>query len=376
MAQLKDTLIQGSARVTDTLYANDLNLMSAQNNKYQSLISDGTTALAWKPALLMSHDVPTLASLSITNMNNVPFGVNRVTNSTEAAAITNTPVLTCGGMVYTLGGYNNSDSTYKWQFYLGADYNRTFVRHMDGSTWGGWYRMPRISSTVSTAIGGTKTPVYVDSTGEIVAGTALKNLAYKDSLAATDIPTISITDKTSGTLTVGRGGTGTTTFTAGSILIGNDANAINSGDLKIVNSNNQTLIQPVTDTTNLSSFGFNATNRQLYLHSNKGVDIGSNNSISLTSNKFFISLTTSLEFYYNNTDYMQYCGGFSSKGKLELYPDYGMTSTQETHQLYVEGDSAFNGKISFGNLSSYTTITESASMQYDSTFHAIKFIVT
>ena len=68
MASLKDTLIQGSARVTDTLYANNLNLMSAQNNKYQSLISDGTTALVWKPALLMSHDAPTLASLSITNI--------------------------------------------------------------------------------------------------------------------------------------------------------------------------------------------------------------------------------------------------------------------------------------------------------------------
>jgi hypothetical protein len=47
-----------------------------------------------------------------------------------------------------------------------------------------------------TAKGGAKKPIYIDAKGIITEGDTLKNLAYKDSLAASDIPDISATYKT------------------------------------------------------------------------------------------------------------------------------------------------------------------------------------
>lgn len=54
----------------------------------------------------------------------------------------------------------------------------------------------------------------------------LGSLAIKSALIESDIPTLSIIDKTSGTLTVARGGTGATSFTANSVVIsGNTSTA-------------------------------------------------------------------------------------------------------------------------------------------------------
>ena len=52
------------------------------------------------------------------------------------------------------------------------------------------------------------------------------NYAIWSTLLASDIPTLSITDKTSGILPVNRGGTGATTFTSGYLLTGNGASAV------------------------------------------------------------------------------------------------------------------------------------------------------
>ena len=62
---------------------------------------------------------------------------------------------------------------------------------------------------------------------------------------------------------------------------------------------------------------------------------------------------------------------FNPSGMFEIN-DGG---TQDTHRFYVNGDSAFNGKIALGEQAS-NVITEKASIQYDSTLQAIKFIVT
>lgn len=67
-------------------------------------------------------------------------------------------------------------------------------------------------------------PITRGGTGATSAADARTNLglgslATKSSLTTSDIPTISITDKTTGTLTVARGGTGATSFTANSVII-------------------------------------------------------------------------------------------------------------------------------------------------------------
>jgi hypothetical protein len=101
------------ASATNTLSQVAAGTNTAYANKYQVLASNGTAAPIWRTALIMDHDVPTLASQNITDANNLPNGVLRTTNSTENTAITNAPIKTCGGKYYTFGGYNNSDSNYK-----------------------------------------------------------------------------------------------------------------------------------------------------------------------------------------------------------------------------------------------------------------------
>lgn len=322
---------------TDTYY----------DNKFQVLTSGGAAAPIWKTALLMDYDMPTLASMSITDINAAPVGVTRVTNSTEIASITHRPITSCGGMVYTLGGYNSSESTYKWQFFLGADYDRSFVRHMDGATWGQWYRMPRISGTVNTAIGGSKTPVYVSVDGEIVAGDQIKNLAYKDSLVASDIPTIDILSQTSSTLTVARGGTGVTSFT-------NDCVIVATGTT-------QTLVSRGLKVTG-------ATDANIVIEPNaasKTLTISSKSTLYLNK-----PTNASIIFTSGGADASHDVARFNPSGMFIINSE----STQSSHRLHIVGDSAFNGKIAFTNTGN--TLTENASMQYDATLHAIKFIVT
>ena len=88
-------------------------------------------------------------------------------------------------------------STYGHQIYI--DDSSYQIHHRFGKTvkvddvntmsWQPWVKALYTDSR--TAVGGTKQPIYVDASGKIIAGTALKNLAYKDSLTASDIPDIS-----------------------------------------------------------------------------------------------------------------------------------------------------------------------------------------
>lgn len=62
--------------------------------------------------------------------------------------------------------------------------------------------LPVLGST-STVVGSATTPVYLNN-GVLTAGTALKALAYKDSLTTSDIPSLDASKITSGTLGVDR----------------------------------------------------------------------------------------------------------------------------------------------------------------------------
>lgn len=80
---------------------------------------------------------------------------------------------------------------------------------------------------------------------------------YWTTLETSDIPTISITDKTSGTLTVARGGTGTTSFTANSVIMSGNSTTAALTTRAITNNTSATA---VTANTNL------ITANTLYYH--------------------------------------------------------------------------------------------------------------
>ena len=87
---------------------------------------------------------------------------------------------------------------------------------------------------------------------------------YWVSLSTSDIPTISITDKTGGTLTAARGGTGISTYTIGDILYSNAANSLSklSGNttttrkfLRSVATTSGTAVAPAWDTVTKTDVG-------------------------------------------------------------------------------------------------------------------------
>lgn len=275
MAILKDTVISGSLRATDTIYSTTSQFQilraptSSNGTDYgpgsaNNILKSNGTSVYW--TTLTANDIP---SISITDKTTGTLPVTRGgTGSTSAAgarinlelgsmaietatdylnisslgiAITansnlntdyNTPGIyysyandrtaTLSGAVPVTGsgfklitsqGYR--DLTLR-QFCSGSSMMLNYRSSQDkGTTWTNWYRfvfLPSNNDSTYTAIGGATQPVYVTSAGVITAGTALKALAYKDSLVASDIPTnISITGNAAnvtGIVQVDHGGTG------------------------------------------------------------------------------------------------------------------------------------------------------------------------
>lgn len=92
------------------------------------------------------------------------------------------------------------------------------------------------SRSISLTGGVTGTVTGVNGGADISIATTLKN--HTHSATAGDGGQLSITDATTGTLTVARGGTGTTSFTGGRVLFGAGTSAINtSGNLFWDNTN-------------------------------------------------------------------------------------------------------------------------------------------
>ena len=81
----------------------------------------------------------------------------------------------------TTEGYNKTDVCRQ---FIGTNDNRLFYRYSVGSSWKKWYQFVLLPSgsdnKTFAAIGGAKTPVYVNADGVIVAGTAIKSAAYQN----------------------------------------------------------------------------------------------------------------------------------------------------------------------------------------------------
>ena len=88
-----------------------------------------------------------------------------------------------------------------------------------------------LNTTIALAdgYGDTKNPYASKTKNYVLAASATANSVPSfRALVAADIPTLSITDKTSGTLTVARGGTNNTAFTANRLVYGESASKLSS----------------------------------------------------------------------------------------------------------------------------------------------------
>ena len=147
-----------------------------------------------------------------------------------------------------------------------------------------------------------------------------------------------------GTVTVAHGGTGATTFTSDCVIVGNGTNALSSRGLKVTGATTDNVILTCASADKTLKLTSTST---LYLNSKTG---------------------TSIVFQQNDSEVAR----FNINGNLALgvKTDNAAIGTQNTHKLYVSGDSCFNGKIAFGKQSS-NVITENASIAYNSTSKTI-----
>ena len=246
--------------------------------------------------------------------------------------------------------------------------------------------------TIDTlTITGGATNASMSSTGTLTIGNATKALTLSTTTAAL---TISTTD---GALEAKSTGTGTVKLTG------------NSGDMTISTVNGNMTVGPtgtgtLTVKTNSGTLTIQTTSGDMSLTSGGTVDIssGSSKALSITSGSTMsLDSGTSMSISSGSgkttlinsgsTMYLQrtsgasivFCGGgtaianchgrFNPSGNFQLETGANAAGTQNTHKLYVKGDSAFEGKIAFATAAS-DVIANKAYMQWNETDLSIDFI--
>lgn len=183
-----------------------------------------------------------------------------------------------------------------------------------------------IASADGTTKTGTGTPLVIDPYAKTITGgyTITGTLSGN----ATNV---------TGTVAVANGGTGTNTFTADCVIVGNGTNAMASRGLKVTGAVDSAVT--ISPSTTDKTFKISSTST-LYLNSKQGA---------------------SIVFQQNDAEVAR----FNINGNLALgvKSEASAIGTQNTHKLYVGGNSCFNGKIAFGSQAS-NAITENASIQY------------
>lgn len=243
MAQLRDTVVSGSLRATDTLYGTTaqfqiLRIPTTSNGTVYGAgtsgqvlktngtsvywaADDNTTALtSMSGTLAVNHGGTgsTTADGARTNLGLGSMATETATNYLKWQIHTGDTL----NSIYDYGVYvnkgtatttsingnkyasiinipyskttNNTAASYAWSIGAStADDRRLFFRTSNATTFSAWQEIAHAPYSTND-IGSATQPVYMTRTGVITAGTALKALAYKDSLVAEDIPTnISIT---------------------------------------------------------------------------------------------------------------------------------------------------------------------------------------
>ena len=135
-----------------------------------------------------------------------------------------------------------------------------------------------LNTTISLAdnYGDTKNPYASKTKNYVLAAPSDANgVPSFRALVAADIPSLSITDKTTGTLTVGRGGTGATSFTANSVIMSGSTTTAALTTRAVTNMTSVGIISYNTNlmTTNTLAFwngDYNSSNASNLTYCNRG----------------------------------------------------------------------------------------------------------
>lgn len=285
MAQLKDTLIQGSARVTDTLFTNILNV-----------------------------------------------------NSSTTATLTDS--VTRDGAITTNGGLAVGEAIKVGKLTLGATYGNNADTHIQ-STGSMTFKVASTSGTVYTSLILDETYVLPYSTNSRSLGKSDRRWSgvYTNTIDASSNVTIGGTLTLTNALSVSYGGTGSTSFTANGVIVGNGTDALAQRGIYITGALGANAALSTTDAKTLTI----ASGSTLYLDAKEGA-----------SHIFRKGETVAVRI--------------NTGGMLEV----NSSASQTKYRLLVNGDSGFTNKIAFTVNSN--SPTEYASISYDSTLNAIKFV--
>lgn len=368
MAQLKDTLIQGSARITDTLYANEINLGNVSASL--PLFTDANKNFITKSAA----DTRTAIGVGASGTHADSYFVKAITSTDNNIPRFNSTAGQLQGSRMSINDNGLISLSYNGQYPGDIQYSN--AAGLVGESWLDtghatnvtsprfYWRVRRPKSTAATttetvyeqfrlpaATAGTE----ASKTYEIITTKNLSNITSVGTITSgtwqgTDIAAAYIGahnhaagDINSGTLSVARGGTGAGTFSTSAILIGNGTSAIQASPLNIY-----------TNTTN-DALVLESTSSASYLQ----LDAWSFWVTPWRSDAVGIKVTDKVAFYQQ------------SRPAIADPPE-----NTGTIMTITENKKVNLSYLSFATFNTNNVATEKASIHYDTTLHTLNFSVT
>lgn len=266
------------------------------NNKYQTLMSNGTSTPTWTTTLnLTGNGIPVLSVSDLDDLTTP--GTYRVNNNAAWGSVAHKPTaLTSGARVITFAGYYLNSSTYWYghQFIMGSQPGYLFHRAQNQNTGqsfdSSWYRIVQAADTTST-IGSTSQPVYLNSSGMITEISAV-GTAY--------------------------GGTGNTSYTASRMVYTNTATKLASSSI-------------VTDGSYLTIPGNTTMQAKVFLSKGTAKGYDATLPTSGSAGQLFFTTTAGGSAYQTTTDKI-YLLGIKSASDTGMY--YNSNVYAQNNVLY------------------------------------------
>jgi len=279
MAQLKDTVVSGSLRATDTLYSTtaQFQILRAPTSSNGTTYGPGTsgqilksngTSVYWasdNDSHYTTHMYVNATAGGTTNNTdtaNTTTYLHLYDNTTKRETVqikgSGTTTVSSSGGVITI---NSADSKTGTVTSVQVQATSPITSSVNTAQTG------TLNTTIALAdnYGDTKNPYASKTKNYVLAASATTNSVPSfRALVASDIPELSTEKLTSGTLTIARGGTGISTYTIGDILYSNAVNSLSklSGNttttrkfLRSVATTSGTAVAPAWDTVTKTDVG-------------------------------------------------------------------------------------------------------------------------
>lgn len=218
MAQLKSSVVQGSLRVTDTTYTNDLVVSASKTARYALIAPTSAGAPTWRAL--------TNADVGLGNVENI-----KLTTWTGSSALTTCSKGTFGDMAIKTKGNGFSDSSNT----ISVAYGTTANTAIQGNA-----NLVKLNGTNKTAasIADFYAPTSSGTANQILVSAGSGAPTWKATASGAAYATGDNAALTFGTLPVGQGGTGRNTLDANNVLVGNGTSMVN--------------LRAITDTTTIT----------------------------------------------------------------------------------------------------------------------------